>query len=72
MVIIFAYGEEKACQHCGGLLECGMPEKDMSEAARIAREREQMESEQGWPGDGSGLDDLADYNQNEAADYANE
>ena len=26
----------------------------------------------GWPGDGSGMDDLADYNQNESLDYANE
>jgi len=26
----------------------------------------------GWPGDGSGEDDLADYNQNEADDYGNE
>jgi hypothetical protein len=26
----------------------------------------------GWPGDGSGEDDLADYNANEANDYANE
>ena len=26
----------------------------------------------GWPGDGSGCDDLADYNQNESDDYANE
>lgn len=25
-----------------------------------------------WPGDGSGEDDLADYNANEASDYANE
>lgn len=23
----------------------------------------------GWPGDGSGMDDLADFNQNEANDY---
>jgi hypothetical protein len=23
----------------------------------------------GWPGDGSGMDDLADYNQMEAYDY---
>ena len=23
----------------------------------------------GWPGDGSGMDDLADYNQMEACDY---
>lgn len=27
---------------------------------------------QGWPGDGSGQDDLADYNQNEADDYRDE
>lgn len=26
----------------------------------------------GWPGDGSGEDDLADYNANEADDYAGE
>ena len=25
-----------------------------------------------WPGDGSGEDDLADYNANEADDYLNE
>ena len=28
--------------------------------------------EQGWPGDGSGTDDLADANANEADDYLNE
>jgi hypothetical protein len=27
---------------------------------------------QGWPGDGSGMDDLADLNANEAMDYSNE
>jgi hypothetical protein len=26
----------------------------------------------GWPGDGSGCDDLADHSANEADDYANE
>lgn len=26
----------------------------------------------GWAGDGSGTDDFADYNQNEADDYLNE
>jgi len=26
----------------------------------------------GWPGDGSGTDDFADYNANEADDYQNE
>jgi len=30
------------------------------------------ENHEGWPGDGSGTDDLADYNQNEANDYCNE
>jgi hypothetical protein len=29
-------------------------------------------AEQGWPGDGSGTDDLADYNANEAMDYCDE
>ena len=33
-----------------------------------AREIEQA----GWPGDGSGEDDLADHNANEADDYRNE
>ncbi len=27
---------------------------------------------QGWPGDGSGEDDLADFNANEADDYRDE
>ena len=31
-----------------------------------------FENEGGWPGDGSGMDDLADYNQLEADDYRNE
>lgn len=30
------------------------------------------ENDAGWPGDGSGTDDLADYNQAEADDYCNE
>lgn len=53
------------CNHedfpcCG----CGEP---------INREPEPEEMEhRGWPGDGSGEDDLADYNQNEADDYAHE
>lgn len=28
--------------------------------------------DEGWPGDGSGTDDLADYNANEADDYRDE
>lgn len=31
-----------------------------------------QEETQGWPGDGSGEDDLADYNANEADDYRDE
>jgi hypothetical protein len=31
-----------------------------------------VSSDTGWPGDGSGTDDLADYNQNEADDYRDE
>lgn len=34
-------------------------------------EEPEMESA-GWPGDGSGEDDLADYNANEADDYRDE
>jgi hypothetical protein len=30
------------------------------------------ERQYGWPGDGSGEDDLADFNANEAQDYSNE
>lgn len=35
-------------------------------------ERFEEQAEMGWPGDGSGLDDLADHNANEADDYAHE
>ena len=35
-------------------------------------EMQECEEQAGWPGDGSGMDDLADYNANEANDYANE
>lgn len=31
-----------------------------------------VSADTGWPGDGSGEDDLADYNQNEADDYRDE
>lgn len=41
------------------------------EARREEKElREEMHG--GWPGDGSGEDDFADMNQNEAMDYCNE
>jgi len=32
----------------------------------------EQEPDQGWPGDGSGMDDLADMNANEADDYRDE
>lgn len=36
-------------------------------------DRTHLEDEpHGWPGDGSGEDDLADHNANEADDYRNE
>ncbi len=31
-----------------------------------------QDEQRGWPVDGSGQDDLADYNQNESMDYLNE
>lgn len=36
------------------------------------REEHQDDEYRGWPGDGSGTDDLEDYNQREADDYYNE
>ena len=52
-------------------------QKFMDEAGEIreaddARMYPGEENEAGWPGDGSGMDDLADFNQNEAFDYGNE
>lgn len=51
----------------------------LTEAER-AEERDELEMmreddtavDAGWPGDGSGTDDLADYNANEADDYRDE
>ena len=36
------------------------------------RPDELLPEDAGWPGDGSGTDDFADYNQNEADDYQDE
>ena len=41
-------------------------------AAEPANEDRYDEEYRGWPGDGSGVDDLQDYMQNEADDYCNE
>lgn len=37
-----------------------------------AREIREADMARGWSGDGSGTDDFADMNQNEAMDYCNE
>ena len=42
------------------------------EAMAEAKEIRAGDMARGWPGDGSGTDDLADYNANEANDYSNE
>lgn len=45
----------------------------MNEDDRIDGEYEEAINEVfGWPGDGTGEDDLADYNANEADDYRDE
>jgi len=43
---------------------------EMAEANRETPLGEELDG--GWPGDGSGTDDLADFNQNEADDYREE
>jgi hypothetical protein len=39
---------------------------------RISGQCGDTEENAGWPGDGSGIDDFADFNQGEADDYRNE
>jgi hypothetical protein len=43
-----------------------------NESSSLAHQTYDEGNQAGWPGDGSGTDDLADYNQNEANDYSNE
>ena len=43
-----------------------------SRESRLAQVQPNEASHHGWPGDGSGEDDLADHNANEADDYRNE
>ncbi len=54
--------EDAPCCGCCGVTP-GETEYDPSEM---------MEAERYWPGDGSGGDDLADYNANEVEDYRDE
>ena len=53
--------------------------KDYETGLQHEEEREVLRDEYqavgeacGWPGDGSGMDDLEDFNQAEADDYRNE
>ena len=55
------------CDAPHGCSECEIQAEFESEQ-RIENERAHV----GWPGDGSGMDDFADYNANEANDYSNE
>lgn len=54
---------------------CGHAESPLETELSEESRREQFDAEfesRGWPGDGSGEDDLADYNAREADDYADE
>jgi hypothetical protein len=60
------FSDEMACQD-------EIAQRELMDRQDIEREyAEQMEQNHGWAGDGSGEDDLADYNQNEADDYRDE
>jgi hypothetical protein len=52
-------------------VEPNLTPEEMTEC-QLALEEEQEDLNRGWPGDGSGTDDLADYNANEADDYQGE
>jgi hypothetical protein len=54
-----------------GMSDSDSKELDASDKAEKADELEMLRTA-GWPGDGSGEDDLADYNANEADDYRDE
>ena len=51
----------------------GLMTQVATQEARVQAESSEWHAfdreEQGWPGDGSGEDDLADYNQNEGNDW---
>lgn len=70
------------CEHCNQPVEegipCGCGDQEASVDAAQARSFDTPEGQRffvdamehvGWPGDGTGEDDLADFNQNEADDY---
>ena len=53
-------------------ISCEETGEDSHLEAQYEERTELEENDHGWPGDGSGMDDFADFNQNEASDYANE
>ena len=61
---------------CRSYSRCKHPkcQSNSQEAKFLAEAKEIRDGdiERGWPGDGSGTDDLADYNANEADDYRDE
>ena len=59
----------KTC-NCEDFPCCGHGETELE--SELARESFMERQEAGWPGDGSGMDDFADHNANEADDYRNE
>lgn len=65
--------EDAPCCGCCGQLDA---RPDFHDTQNEIEDAHQMslseESAANWPGDGSGEDDLADYNQNEADDYREE
>jgi hypothetical protein len=48
------------------------PNEDSHLESAFEERTELPDDDRGWPGDGSGTDDLADHNANEADDYRNE
>ena len=59
----------KTCEVCGQPYHLGACDACRKIEGKAAADERQ---DAGWPGDGSGADDLADYNQNEANDYRDE
>jgi len=60
---------------CDGECDHGTDaERDVEQDKFLAEAQEIRDGDiaRGWPGDGSGEDDLADFNANEANDYLNE
>jgi len=70
--------DKNTCEQCGntGVIIGGFcgPCREEREQTRLESDSRFYPGEEnhGWPGDGSGEDDLADYNQNEADDYRDE